>query len=125
MFKIKALKPLMDKVLTTADRFETTVYKDGFLSSEQTEGVIKPYQTVLAVPDSLTTFKVGDLILINPMNYSRPVHSSNQGSVTQKDSVEMEVRYPIIDVDGKECLFLTIRDIEAVIEGEEEADIIE
>lgn len=117
---IKRLQPLYDKVLTTANRYETAVAESGLIEDEKTEGYIKLHQTVLAVNENSNSgIMVGDTVLINPQNYLRPVHSTNKGSVTERDDVSMEIAFPVLDVDGKECLFISCRDIEAIVEVEE------
>lgn len=128
MFKIKTIKPQLDKIVTTANRYGASLGIDGIIDDSKSEGYIKEYQTVLAVSDGTpTSIKVGDVVLINPTNYMKPVHSNNRGSVTEQDSVEMVINFPMITVNDGECLFLSYRDIDAVIEGEEieEVGIVE
>lgn len=126
MFRIDEFKPLMDKVLTTANRYESSIGEDGLVEDGKTEGYIKEYQTVLAVAEGTpSSIKVGDTVLINPTNYMRPVHTSNGSSVMDKDSVEMVVNFPIITVRNQECLLLTYRDFDGIVKGEEIPTVIE
>ena len=126
--KIKTFKPLWDKLLTTADRYESSIGDDGLVEDGKTEGYIKEYQTVVEVSSACPSdIKVGEVVIINSANYSRPRHTSNKNSVTEKDreEVEMVVSYPVVEVDGKERLLITYRDLEAVITVDESAEILE
>lgn len=110
---------MLNHVITTADRYDATQIKNGIVDISQEEGEIKDIQRVIALgPGAYKELNVGDVVLINPMNYSRPVHSLREGSVLEKDKdeVEMVVSWPIVDIDGKECLFIYDRDIDMIID---------
>lgn len=117
--KIIKGKPLLNHVLTTADRYESTEIKDGLLSTKNTEGDIKCIQRVIAIgPNCFEGINVGDWVLINPMNYARPEHSLRENSVFEKnkDEVSLVVSWPLIDINDRECLFLYDRDIDMVVD---------
>lgn len=119
MQRIKRARPMLNHVITTADRYDATQIKNGIVDISQEEGEIKDIQRVIALgPGAYKELNVGDVVLINPMNYSRPVHSLREGSVLEKDKdeVEMVVSWPIVDMDGKECLFIYDRDIDMIID---------
>lgn len=119
MQRIKRARPMLNHVIVTADRYEATQIKNGIVDISQEEGEIKDIQRIVAVgPGAYEDLNVGDTVLINPLNYSRPVHSLREGSVLEKDKdeVEMVVSWPIVDIDGKECLFIYDRDIDMIID---------
>lgn len=117
--KILKAKPLLNHVITTADRYESTELKDGLLSTKEAEGDIKFEQRIIAIgPNCFDGLNVGDLVLVNPMNYLRPEHSLRENSILEKsrDEVNMVISWPIVDINDRECLFLYDRDLDMVIE---------
>lgn len=123
--KILKAKPLLNHVITTADRYEATELKDGLLSTKEAEGDIKFEQRIIALgPNCFEGLNVGDLVLVNPMNYLRPEHSLRENSILEKsrDEVNMIISWPLIDINDNECLFLYDRDLDLVIEKWEEED---
>ena len=120
--KLKKVRPLWNHILTTCDRYPVDNFKDGLVSTDEAEGEIKIYQKVIAVGNTARDIKVGDLVLLNPRDYLRPVHSLNANSVLEKDedSVSMVINWPILYVDDKECLYLYDKDVDMVIEEMEE-----
>lgn len=113
---IKKIRPLLNHVVTTADVYtadDITSVSDNF------EGQFKEYQKVIAVGPNVTSIKPGEIVVINPQAYARPVHKRRESSVeglSQPDEVEMMVQFPIITVNNIPCLFLYDRDIDFVIE---------
>lgn len=125
MLKVKKITPVFNHILTTADRYEQTALKDGLIEEGKGEDQMKEYQKIIAVgPNCSTQFKEGQLVVINPKEYARPVHSMNSNSVLSQDedSIQMVVNWPIIEVDGKQYLYIYDRDIELVITDFEEVD---
>ena len=117
--KILKAKPLLNHVITTADRYESTELKDGLLSTKEAEGDIKFEQRIIAIgPNCFDGLNVGDLVLVNPMNYLRPEHSLRENSILEKsrDEVNMVISWPLVDINDRECLFLYDRDLDMVIE---------
>ena len=117
--KILKAKPLLNHVITTADRYESTELKDGLLSTKEAEGDIKFEQRIIAIgPNCFDGLNVGDLVLVNPMNYLHAQHSLRENSVLEKsmDEVTTVISWPIVDINDRECLFLYDRDLDMVIE---------
>ena len=117
--KILKAKPLLNHVITTADRYESTELKDGLLSTKEAEGDIKFEQRIIAIgPNCFDGLNVGDLVLVNPMNYLRPEHSLRENSILEKsrDEVNMVISWPLVEINDRECLFLYDRDLDMVIE---------
>ena len=123
MLKIKKCTPLLNHVVLTANVYEDADVTGGIVDDEQkTAGHVKEYQTVVAVGPSVRDVKVGDLVVINPKAYARPVHKTKNDSVMGlmgEDEVEMRVEFPMIDINGEPHLFLYDRDIDLIIDEHE------
>lgn len=118
--KLKKIKPMFTSVLTTADKFTEQRYMPGTMIIDPTASKtgLKEYQTVLAVGDSVRNVKVGDLICINPERYAVRKYSkdSMKSSMEEYNNVVVSYNFHMVDVDGKECLFIDDRDIDFVVE---------
>lgn len=117
MLKIKKIKPLFTGVLTTMDKYEDyTKTKGGLIDPKKSAGAVKEYQKVLAVGSSVIGIKEGDLVCINPNRYAVPKHRANglrDGVIG--DNVTISYNFPVVELDGKQCLLLQNNDIEFVI----------
>lgn len=124
MLKIKKIKPLFNKILTTCNLYEEAVIdNDGIIDSSKTEGSIMELQTVLAVGPFVKSIKVGDLVIINPTRYQVMKHkegSLNDGVI--QDNAVISYNFPIINVDDEPCLYLYDSDIDFIVKEWEEVD---
>lgn len=121
--KIKKIKPLFTAIVTTANKYEEFTTQSGIIVASKKKGDLKPYQTVIAVGDSVRNIKPGDVVSINFTRYARPVQVPDANSIKnniQGYHAELEYHFNILDIDGKECLFLQNNDIDFVIEEFEE-----
>lgn len=127
MLKIKKIKPLFNKILTTMYTYNDVTTEDGIIDGSKEEGGIKEYQTVIAVGPTVKCVKPGDLVVINPARYQIMKHkegSLKDGVIT--DNPVMGYNFPILVVDDKPCLYLYDSDVDFVIkEYEVSEDIIE
>lgn len=127
MLKIKKIKPLFNKILTTMYTYNDVTTEDGIIDGTKEEGGIREYQTVIAVGPTVRCVKPGDLVVINPTRYQVMKHkegSLKDGVIT--DNPVMGYNFPILVVDDKPCLYLYDSDIDFVIkEYEVSEDIIE
>ena len=122
MLKIKKIKPLFNKILTTMDLYEETFTSDGIIDGSKENGGIKEYQTVLAVGPTVKCVKPGDLIVINPTRYQVMKHkegSLKDGVIT--DNPVLSYNFPILVVDDRPCLYLYDSDVDFVIKEWEES----
>lgn len=122
MLILKKIKPLMDGVVTTGNRYDE-VHTTGGLLDPTKSGAFKEYQTVLFTSDSVESrgIKVGDTVMINFYNYARPIQK--KGSVTELEenyNAQLAFSLPVIDINMKECLNLRAGDILFIIEEMEE-----
>ena len=74
MLKIKKIKPLFNKILTTMDLYDNPMTEDGIIDGSKEDGGIKEYQTVIAVGPTVKCVKPGDLVVINPARYQVMKH---------------------------------------------------
>lgn len=112
------MRVLLNHVLLTANRYESAnVNADGLVDTNSTEGNVKEYQKVISIgPNCCPGINVGDVVVINFQNYARPVHSFNRNSVMDDDDkVMMNIDVPLVEIDGKEYVFIYDRDIDMVI----------
>ena len=120
MLVLKKIKPLMDGVVTTGNRYNE-VYSAGGILDPTKSGEFKEYQTVLFVSDSCEGrgIKVGDTVMVNFYNYARPVQKldtmSVKNDIDEYFNAGIAFHIPAIDIDGKECLDLRASDIKYVI----------
>lgn len=124
MIRVKKIKPLFNRVVTTAVTYkEDEVTNDGIVDSSKEEGSIMEYQTVVSVGKMVTCVKPGDLVLINPTRYAVMKHkegSLKDGVVT--DNPVLGYNLPIIELDGKSHLFIYDTDIDYIIKEVEEIE---
>jgi hypothetical protein len=124
---LKDITPHNYLIITTCDRYGDVKLKNGLIDSSLSNS-IKPYQKILFLPSTMEAekgLKVGDLIGINVYNFARPVqkeqgHSS--GSFNQDYSNAYKFEFPTINIDGKDCIKLSYRDIDFVINDYELED---
>lgn len=123
MKKLKKIRPLLNHVITTADRYEGVQLKDGLVDASKEDGEIMEFQRVVAIgPNAYQGLNIGDHVIINPQRYMVPEHSLRHNSVMEKskDEVNMIVAWPVINVNDEELLFITDSDIEVIVDEWEE-----
>ena len=129
MIKIKNVRPLSNRVITTMDKYDIDIKHGEVIDPTKLKGTIKEYQTVVAVGPMVHNIKPGDVVLINPTAYGKPkqVKDQGNGSVAQMSEgyhVEMEYNFPTIKIDNVEHLFIADRDIDCICDVEEVPDTI-
>ena len=124
MLKIKTIKPLFTSIVTTGDKFEKDVTVGGIIQQDQKKGDLKLYQKVLAVGSAVRDIKIGDMVMINPINYVRKKYSKDSVQNDMDNNPTLSINIPTVPVTDEkgntsDCLLLTDRDIQFVFEGEE------
>lgn len=128
--KIKKIKPMFNRVLTTCDLYTKDLMTDGIIDSTKVEGAIKEYQTVIACGPTVKCVKPGDVVVINPTRYQVMKHKEgtlNDGVI--QDNAVLSYNFPIMVVNDAPCLYIYDSDIEFAIKEfemvNEAAEIIE
>ena len=128
--KIKKIKPIFNRVLTTCDLYTEDLMTDGIIDSTKVEGAIKEYQTVIACGPTVKCVKPGDVVVINPTRYQVMKHKEgtlNDGVI--QDNAVLSYNFPIMVVNDAPCLYIYDSDIEFVIKEfemvNEAAEIVE
>ena len=119
MLKINKIKPLFNRLLVTADKYEKDVVKGGVVVI--TAGTLKEYQRVLSVGSTVRDIKEGDLVLVNPTRYAVRKHREGtlkDGIIT--DNPITSYNFNLIEVGGKVCILLYDQDIDYIVEDCEE-----
>ena len=122
MLKIKKIKPMFNAIITTMDRYEEDLVKDGVIvDTDKQQGGIKEYQRVVAVGSTVRDIKVGDLISINPTRFGVKKHqegSLKDGIIT--DNPIIGYNFDIVEMNDEPYLLLQDRDVNYIIEDSEE-----
>lgn len=114
--KIKKIKPMFNRILTTCDLYTEDLMTDGIIDSTKVEGAIKEYQTVIACGPMVKCVKPGDVVVINPTRYQVMKHKEgtlNDGVI--QDNAVISYNFPIMVVNDAPCLYIYDSDIEFAI----------
>ncbi len=126
MMKLKKIKPLFTKILTTANKYEKDQFIPGTDIIDSTKEVLglKEYQTVISVGNEVSTVKPGDIVVINPNDYAIKKYNKDTTKSSMNDVYNpvMEYNFNIISVDDKDCLLLKERDVDFIVEEGEEIE---
>ena len=120
MLKIKKIRPLFTKVITTASVFEEDDVRNGVILNPK--GTVKPFQKVVEVGSMVRGVKVGELIMINPAAYIKKRYSDNSIREDIVDNPTVKVDIPTVEIGGVQHFMIDERDIEFVIEDYEEKE---
>ena len=123
MLKIKKIKPLFNRVITTACVYKEDKVVDGIVDSTKESGAIMEYQTVVSVGNMVKSVKPGDLVVINPTRYTVMKHK--EGSLKDgviNDNPILGYNFPLIEINDEPHLFIYDSDIDYIIK---EAEFIE
>ena len=121
MLKIKKVKPMFTKILTTMDKYEDNVSSNGIIDVTKTKGTIKEYQKIISIGNSVRNVKEGDLICIDPKRYA--VRKHQEGSLKNNiisDNPVTGYNFNVLDVDGVSYLLLDEADVSFIVEEYEE-----
>ena len=121
---LKKVKPLFNRIITTMDCYEEDqLTLGGLVDSRKQKGTMKEYQTVVAVGNTVTGIKEGDVVCINPTRYAVMKHndkSLKNGVIG--DNLVVGYKFNTITIDGKEHLMLYDQDIDFIVVDSKEAE---
>ena len=121
MLKIKKIKPMFNKILVTADKYEEDVKQGGVVVV--TAGTLKEYQKVISVGDTVRDIKEGDLVLIDPTRYAKKEHQ--EGSLKDgviSDNPTVSYKFKFVEINDTICILLFDQDVDYVIQEYEEIE---
>lgn len=113
---IKKIKPLFTAVVVTSNVYPRDYKERGFISPKANK--LKEYQTVVAVGDSCRVVEEGNLVCIDLSSYAQWKYKKNSVKSDMEELHNEIVGYnvPQIEIDGKEYLYLDIRDIKYIVQ---------
>lgn len=120
MLKIKDIKPVYTRIITTANKYETAQKVGGLIDAKKLEGRYKEYQTVVKVGSCVREVKKGEVVLIDPSRYM--VRKYNDNSL-RNDFVEnpiVDINIPTVQMNGEDYFMIEERDIAYIIADSEE-----
>ena len=121
-FTIKKVRPMFTGVITTAKRYvgEQSVKKGSvIIDTRKLDGSMNPYQTVIAVGNTVHNLKEGDVVKVNFSRFALPKHTPgaiDEAQNLQSDNLSITYEIPMIVINDQECLYLQDRDVEYVVE---------
>lgn len=119
MLKIKSIKPMHTKIVTTAERYGENATANGIIL--KTVGSVKEYQKVIAVGSMVRDIKVGDLVAINPSKYIKKKFNDDS---LREDFVEnpvISVHIPTVEMGDTPYFILDSgTDIDYIIDDYED-----
>lgn len=120
MLKIKKIKPMFNRIVVTATRYEKDVRVGSIIDGIKSD-TIKEYQKVIEVGPTVRDVKVGDMVLINPSRYAIRQHQEGtmkDGVIT--DNPVTKYNFKMITLNEEPCILLYDSDIDYVLEDFEE-----
>lgn len=120
MLKIKDIRPVYTRLITTANKYEETQMNGNLIDVNKMEGRYKEYQTVVRVGSAVREVKEGDVVLIDPSRYMKRKFSDNS---LREDFVEnpiVEINIPTVTMNDEDYFMIEERDIAYVIADSEE-----
>lgn len=118
MIKIKKIKPMFTKIVTTANKYLDDDAKDanGIIDVSKMKTGLTEYQTVLAVGSYVKDIEVGDVVCINPDRYKVNKYRENSMKADIMENTVVRYNFPMVNLDGQDCLLLDSADVEFVVE---------
>ena len=120
MLKVKDIRPVYTRLITTANKYEETQMNGNLVDVNKMEGRYKEYQTVIRVGSAVREVKEGDVVLIDPSRYMKRKFSDNS---LREDFVEnpiVEINIPTVTMNDEDYFMIEERDIAYVIADSEE-----
>ena len=120
MLKVKDIRPVFTRLITTADRYNENQMNGTLIDVNKMEGRYKEYQKVVRVGSAVREVKEGDIILIDPSRYMKRKFSDNS---LREDFVEnpiVEINIPTVTMEDEDYFMIDERDIAYIIADSEE-----
>lgn len=119
---IKKIQPMFTAVVVTAKVYPVDYKERGLISVKA--GKLMEYQEVVAVGDGSRGIKEGDLVCIDLSSYAQRKYKKNSVKADMEELTNEIVGYnvPQIVLDGKECMYLDIRDVKYIVLDYDDSD---
>lgn len=117
MKKLIKIKPMFNRIVTTFDKYDEDQLINGVYDPNKVKGSVKEFQTVIAIGTTIKDIHVGDTVHINPIRYSVMKHedkSLKNGVIG--DNMVIGYQFPIITLNGNDCLLLYDQDVDFIVE---------
>ena len=113
---IKKIKPMFTAVVVTANIYPRDYKEHNIISPKANK--LKEYQKVVAVGDSCSDIKAGDLECIDLSLYAQRKYKKNSVKSDMEELTNEIVSYnvPQIKINGQDCLYLDMRDIRYIVQ---------
>lgn len=118
MFTPEKIRPLFTGVITTAITYVGDVRTPaGLIDVTKKDGDLNLYQYVYAVGNTVTGIKAGDIVHVNLKRYLKTKHLPGviEDNI-QKDNMVASYEIPMVNIAGKDYLYLQNNDIDYVVE---------
>lgn len=119
--KLKKIKPLYTRIVTTMDMYveEEQTSPSGILDVSKLKQGIKEYQTVVAIGTSVKNIKEGDIVCINPDRYAVRKFENNSMKNDIMENVVTRYNFNVVKIEDTDYLMLDEADVEFVVEDYE------
>ena len=121
MIRVKDIKPIFTRIITTAEKYENDNTINGVLFDVNRQaGRYKEYQKVVKVGNAVREVKVGDTVLIDPSKYMQRKFSDNS---LRNDFVEnpiVEINIPTVQMNDEDFFMINESDVAYIISDYEE-----
>lgn len=122
MTKLNKIRPMFNRIVTTADVYEEDQYSESGLVVA-TKGQYKEYQRVVSVGSIVKGIEPGNLVFIDPTRYIKRKYSENSIRDDFDKNPVVSIDIPRVILHDKEHFLLNDGDIVYVVEDYEEVSI--
>ena len=119
------IKPMFNHILVTMEKEAEDKKIGTLIDVTKREGTVKDLQTVVAVGNTVTSMKPGDVVHINPNRYIRTKHSLKD-DLDSGTEMQVNVQFPVVELGGISYLFLFDSDVDYIVEewGQDSSSIV-
>jgi hypothetical protein len=114
--KIKAIQPMFNGIVTTADVYEADLKVNGVILNG-TKGSLKDHQRVIAVGPYVKDIHKGDLVCIIPDRFAKRKFSENsmRNDIEGLSNDVVGYNFDFMELDGQPVMYLQDRDIKYIV----------
>lgn len=109
------IRPMFNHIVVTMEKEAEDKKIGKIIDVTKREGMVKDIQTVVAVGNTVTSVKPGDVVHINPNRYIR-TKQSLKDDLDSGTNLEVNVKFPVVELAGVDYLFLFDTDVDYIVE---------